>query len=1126
MHAFQPAETVVVHGAGRYNAWPMIQAVGHRLVCVYSRGSEHTVDEGARGVFSRVSDDLGATWSDEVCVCNDPEWGQVTVGKGLDPTGAMLLWVRNCPDGQGWGPGTHHDLWRTTDGISWEKVSSPPLSPNPIQITDIFTVAGPKSNVEGQELELELKTRNSQLSTLMCFWFSGTYAPEAADKSWGVLTSADGGRTWTQRTVESGLTRAEWPTEPCGVLLGDGRILVVARSEGAPYQFQITSEDGGATWKRAKTNIVDVSASTPSLIFDSESGRVFNYYYHRGARLLKRRVADAAGIFANPTGWLEPEVLAEGFEERPWDAGNVNVTALGNKHFAATYTGTKTDTAVVVVSAPTASSVVHKGNVTIYALPVWPVGEADTENAFFSFRCRFTAKAGDAVTLRATAAYDYKAWLNGEFSGFGPVRCSPGFFRVDEWTLRAKEGENILEIQVAGYNCENFYLPVQRPFLMAEVAVGGKVVAATGSTGFEAFLTSKVRKVPRFSYQRTYSEAYHLPGVQGAPLKVECLTPVKLLPREWDYPDFGIVGSTLLSRIRTRRNPDASLVVPRFIDGCEGNSRFFPVDDLEENPYFEMQRHNVVEHGEYVTEADGLCQLGDCEGAVYTLDRVRSGFIGLHVRVESPTTIYVVFDEILDGAGDVDFDRNGTTGTVMWRLDEPGEYALESFEPYGCKYMRVLSVGGEAGVAPPFMRTYESPSAMRAKFRSSDPALEKIFEAAKASYVANAVDCLTDCPTRERAGWLGDTFFTGRASRWLTGSARNERLFLGNFAMAESFDGPKSQDGFVPGLWPCDLMDANCSVMPTYDMWLIGELEECVRGGGGKTLAESFCPKVMGILESLRKYRNGDGLLQSLPGWVFIEWSEANNLVQDVNYPANMLYALALDAAARLYERPDLSEEAAAIRETVRRQSFNGEWFCDNAVLSRETGQLELSGHHTEACQYFAFFTGTATPESHPGLYRKLLDEFGPNREKQGLYPDVPPANFLFGTLLRMEILSREGRSRQIYDEIRDYLLYMAERTGTLWENLQPSASCCHGFSSIAAEYLFRDILGVRHIDYKGRRVTFSPPNDMPLDWCEGVVPLAEDAVAQIKWRRSKDGVVSTECKLPDGWTVTYEALR
>ena len=160
LRPFPPAEAVVVHGAERYNSWPMIQAVGRRLICAYSRGSAHTVDEGARGVFSRVSDDLGATWSDEICVCNDPEWGQVTVGKGLDPDGAMLLWVRNCPDGQGWGPGTHHDLWRTTDGLSWEKISSPQLPESHPNHGHFFSC---KSQVEGQKTRT--RTENSQLRT-------------------------------------------------------------------------------------------------------------------------------------------------------------------------------------------------------------------------------------------------------------------------------------------------------------------------------------------------------------------------------------------------------------------------------------------------------------------------------------------------------------------------------------------------------------------------------------------------------------------------------------------------------------------------------------------------------------------------------------------------------------------------------------------------------------------------------------------------------------------------------------------------------------------------------------------------------------------------------------------------
>ena len=325
------AEVGVVQTPNAYNSWPMVQAIGDkRLVCAYSRGSRHTVNEPKRGVYARVSDDEGATWSNEVCVCNSPEWGEVTVGKGLDASGAMLLWVRR-QDQRGWLGGTFHDLYRTRDGLAYEKISSPKLNPEPIQITDVFALP------EGR---------------MMCLWFAGEYSNNYTNDCWGVLESTDNGATWRQRTVESGLRRNNWPTEPSAVHLGGGRILCIARCEGAGYQFQITSDDGGMTWKRVKTNISDVLSSTPSLILDASTGLLHNYYYQRQARLLKRRVADAAFIFDHPGEWPEPEVLAKGNEFQYWDAGNANATSLRGHHFAATYTGTETRAIVVTVRVP------------------------------------------------------------------------------------------------------------------------------------------------------------------------------------------------------------------------------------------------------------------------------------------------------------------------------------------------------------------------------------------------------------------------------------------------------------------------------------------------------------------------------------------------------------------------------------------------------------------------------------------------------------------------------------------------------------------------------------------------------------------------------------------------------
>ena len=752
------------------------------------------------------------------------------------------------------------------------------------------------------------------------------------------------------------------------------------------------------------------------------------------------------------------------------------------------------------------------------AVPVWPKGEADTLNSFFTFRCDFYADEGSDVRLRATAGYVYKARLNGEFAAFGPARTTPGFFRVDEWKLKPKAGRNAIEIDVAGYNCPNFYLAKQTPFLQAEVVVNGEAVAVTGRDGFSAFTTGRLRKTPRYAYQRPYSESYRLP-FQGKPAgELAVQQPKSLLPREWDYPKFDVAVAEPVSRERTERDARMTPKVPRFLDvNGLGDWVCFGLDELDDNPYFEMQRRKTVSRGQAGPATEGRFALDDGEGVVFALDRVHGGFPGLSVHADAPTTIYLTFDEILKDDGSVDFLRTETVATLTWHLAAPGDYALESFEPYGCRYIRVLSAGGRAKISAPYMRTYESPSAARAAFRSSDPALGKIFDAAVGSYAANAVDCFTDCPNRERAGWLGDTFFTGRASQWLTGTGRNEKLFLENFSRTGRFPSPKRYEGLVPALWPCDLMCRECFI-PTYGMWLVGELEECVARNGYDGLAESFRPKVFGMLDFFGRYENDYGLLQHLPGWVFIEWSDANTLVYDVNYPANMLYAWSLDAVARMYGRPDLSAQAERVREKVRRDSFNGKWFCDNAVVKDRGGFLGPSGRFTEVCQYFAFFTKTATPESHPELYRTLVEDFGPKRAAKGLHTEVAPANFLFGTLLRMEMLSRARRSRQMYDELRDYFLYMAERTGTLWENQQPSASCCHGFASIAAEYLFRDMLGVRRVDCVGRRVFVDPPTDLPLDWCEGTVPVSAAEEAFVRWER-RDGRIVADVRLPSGWS-------
>jgi hypothetical protein len=316
----------VVQKADAYNCWPMFGRIGRRLVCSYSRGAGHTI-VGGRGAYVRFSDDGGDGWSAETRIADDPTVCEMAEGVGLDDDGAMLMWMYCNGGGRIW-----HELLRTRDGVQYEKTAKLKLSPVPTQVMDIVQVPG---------------------VGLMSTWFAGDYRKAESGHSWGTLVSADNGRTWVQRTVESDLPRGDWPTEISLAAVGGGRLIAIGRSERTVRrQFQLTSRDGGRTWKKSRTNIRDVNESTPALVYDGRTGLLSNYYYQRGPGILWRRTVRLDDIFDSPESWPEPVEVARGGRDRPYDSGNVKAVADGSVHRLVFYSGNPTNTEVVMVTVP------------------------------------------------------------------------------------------------------------------------------------------------------------------------------------------------------------------------------------------------------------------------------------------------------------------------------------------------------------------------------------------------------------------------------------------------------------------------------------------------------------------------------------------------------------------------------------------------------------------------------------------------------------------------------------------------------------------------------------------------------------------------------------------------------
>ncbi len=659
------------------------------------------------------------------------------------------------------------------------------------------------------------------------------------------------------------------------------------------------------------------------------------------------------------------------------------------------------------------------------AKPVFPESLSRVENAHVVFRG--TLPCGSAKVF-VTACSQYKLYVNGKFVSYGPARCAKDCYRVDELDVSdfLTESENEVTAFVSNPYVECFHAVKSQGFFFFEARRGEEVLLTGGEMACTE-LSCRERRTLRVNCQRTFIESYRanggclLPGVrEDAPSLPLAVQPERrLFPRETLPPDNSVVNASACGEGRFAVGPP----VPCFEDGIEEHlpARYFrfPIPEAE-NPSRLLQR----------------VMKGNSGGSWQTFDfgRVTSGFLGMRVKVREGGMCALLFDELLQH-GDLRHGRC-VSENFIWFVLAPGEYEFESLEINTARYVKFMSFGGGARVSDVSVRQYRYGGKLRS-FECGDPELNLLYEAACETFRQNAVDFFCDCPGRERGGWLCDSYFTGRAEYLLTGENRIERAFLQNFAL---YDGHQDllPEEMLPSVYPSDCYDDKYPYIPNWAMFLVLELEEyAARTGDAETVA-AFRKKLFALADWFQSYENESGLLENLPGWVFVEWSRANDLVSGINYPTNMLYARMLKALFALYGESRFLEKFETLKERILSESYDGNYFRDNAA----------SKEQTEVCQYYAVeFLGLHEDERFSSLIRRLGERFSGTAHDEGVHP----AAAFIGKYLRLQFLCREKRREQVLAECRALFLPMARRTGTLWENLNERGSCCHGFASYLA---------------------------------------------------------------------------
>jgi len=681
------------------------------------------------------------------------------------------------------------------------------------------------------------------------------------------------------------------------------------------------------------------------------------------------------------------------------------------------------------------------------AKPIWIKDKTHEMNvqAVFSVKC--CTKEHVEIHIAGTAFY--RLYADDVFLAAGPARTAKDYVREDIISL--PKGTKTVVIEAVGYYCKSIATVIQPSYLIAEIqTLNHQVVAYTGRDFNAYYPKTKLQKVERYSVQRHFTEIWDYRNVTS-------LTDDKT-KTDWEVVN---VNPTVLDR-----KAPYPIYENIFVDTAKFSGKFefdeelpykkqryswatvpkdwgrFDDDEIEHRPHtwIQRQKQTILEQNVSLPK-----ELSQGEFAIFDMQKIEAGFITLDYDSLKASDIVIGYTEYYEG--DEFRFQNMNVHNVIECFTNKGTYSFQSFEPYTCRYAILLVKEGHINLKSFGVKSYMLDTKNAKKIETDDTILQSVYQAALRNYAHNEVDLYMDCPSRERAGWAGDAYFTAKGEYAITGNTFTEDAFLENYLLYKN--NGELPEGALPECYPSDIPPMG-DFIPQFTMLFILEVYEYVTERGHAELTDTYKERIYELLQFYEKYENEDGLLEQLPSWNFVEWGPANDWIQDVSYPTNFLYSKVLECVHKLYQDEKCAHKCNHIRKICIEHSFNGTYFLDHSVRNSEN-KLVLQPEVSEVGQYYAVLFGNIPIDDakYSKLKDLILNVFSPDR--RGRAPEILEFNMIMGAYMRMELLLKMHEYELLLHDIKLMFGQMEEKTGTLWEYRIQKGSYDHGLCAYVA---------------------------------------------------------------------------
>ena len=408
------------------------------------------------------------------------------------------------------------------------------------------------------------------------------------------------------------------------------------------------------------------------------------------------------------------------------------------------------------------------------------------------------------------------------------------------------------------------------------------------------------------------------------------------------------------------------------------------------------------------------------------------------------------------------------------------------------------------------LQTTLYPMEQKGGFKSSEPALEKIWNACVWTQRICSLDAYVDTPWREQAQWWGDARVQGWNTFHYSGDVRLFRRGIGQIARQTT------PHGLTYGHAPT--IAHNC-VLPDFTLiWMATLWDYAWQTGSIEPFLENQAT-LKGALDYFEAWTDPkNGLLRYDDRfWLFLDWSTLQLEGHSGIYSQWLLYVL--DRVVLMYKQARMSAEAARYAKwaaTLRRavkKLITPQGLVSDGILP--------NGKRNPACSIHSqtlAIINRLEPKLEDGMIQKVLrpylhaDHTPTVEETADVMSSGPSA---YWVTYVYSVLAERGYGAEVVADIANQWAPMAE-FGSTFERFHGGlgdGSQSHAWAAHPLFHLMQILGGVRQLAPGWKEVSYAPA--FVGDHAEVTYPTPYGAI-ESSWRRTGDKI-EARLKLPKG---------